>query len=677
MIDAKEHLYADDPKIGHPDVRTELPGVNYFFLGNGFISAAVQHAPQGIGTCYGLIFMDPDQLKAKRDSLSFDKKTGFAKTQLYLYFEDTEPITHHNLTVQWDDLHSLPCVKIQWHAPELVITEKCFCADRSQAALYREIKIQNATDQSRKVNLATGLCDNKLEQAFTLPARQATILCIRYDLDKNAQVITLRWLASPPDRTEAADYWQKINLVKSQPPLMEHWYNTAAVQLSSVLSNQAKIDASIWQYNREWVRDHSYMAYGLMLSGNHEASRTMLQRLLCEFTAENGATSDSSEIRADAEVELDQNGILLIVLKEYVCWTGDWSLITTNWDRIVKIAEYPLSPQFRESKSGLFMNQREYWERHRIHGIQPGLELIYQVMVSLGLAAAADLAGRLNKKTLAEHWQREASRLQETVLHHPTHAFVTEKGFVKRKNLDGAVQQTIIPLAEAGLPIEVGLARQGPRPLDPDTCAVLPIVFGFVPAQSAAALATLEHMEILWNQEWETGGYGRYNAESDADSPGAWPFASLFVARAYLEAENYEKTERILNWFSTLKEFNSGAYFELYGNRIAPPYAQNGIIPWCWAEIIQFTIINMFGFHAELNAIRIKPRLLPHLLGIKGSVRFRGHHIHYDFAFDPAINETQCTVNSQPMPFTDSGVRIPVCDRDVLVVVRLPMHRKN
>jgi hypothetical protein len=60
MINVQEHFYDDDPSIGPPDVRTVLRGVNYFFLGNGLIQAAVQLAPQGEGTPLGLLIMDPE-----------------------------------------------------------------------------------------------------------------------------------------------------------------------------------------------------------------------------------------------------------------------------------------------------------------------------------------------------------------------------------------------------------------------------------------------------------------------------------------------------------------------------------------------------------------------------------------------------------------------------------------
>ncbi len=50
MINVQEHVYQDDPSAGPPDVRTELAGVDYFFLGNGLIQAAVQFVPRGPGT---------------------------------------------------------------------------------------------------------------------------------------------------------------------------------------------------------------------------------------------------------------------------------------------------------------------------------------------------------------------------------------------------------------------------------------------------------------------------------------------------------------------------------------------------------------------------------------------------------------------------------------------------
>ncbi len=82
MIDVKERIYRDDPKSGHPDVRTYLENVAYFFLGNGHVQAAVQGAPSGEGTPLGLIVQDPETLGPKRDAPTMDPERGPVPTQI-------------------------------------------------------------------------------------------------------------------------------------------------------------------------------------------------------------------------------------------------------------------------------------------------------------------------------------------------------------------------------------------------------------------------------------------------------------------------------------------------------------------------------------------------------------------------------------------------------------------
>ena len=79
MINVKEHIYHDDPNVGPPDVRTELKNVDYYFLGNGLIQAAVQAAPAGDGTPVGLLIMDPERLRKKRDALTMDLKPAWRR----------------------------------------------------------------------------------------------------------------------------------------------------------------------------------------------------------------------------------------------------------------------------------------------------------------------------------------------------------------------------------------------------------------------------------------------------------------------------------------------------------------------------------------------------------------------------------------------------------------------
>jgi hypothetical protein len=453
---------------------------------------------------------------------------------------------------------------------------------------------------------------------------------------------------------------------------MDHLFQTAAAQLPAVISRAGRVDAGIWQYNREWVRDQAMMIHAIILCGHHRLAKVMLERLLREFVSEEGSTVDSSEVREHSDAELDQNGVLLHVIREYVLWTGDLDIVVANWERIVLAAEFPLQPCFREPISGLMFNQRDYWERHATYGIEPGIELMYQVWVSIGLRAAAGLARQIGKLRESERWQSEAERLKHAILQHPTHSLVWAEGFCKRRGIDGAVQEYIVPRPDSGLPAGVGLARNILHPLNPDSASALPIVLGFVPPDSEIAQATLEQLEALWNQGWEMGGFGRYHMDSDPDSAGPWPFASLFIARASMECRQYDRVWRVIRWLASLPQYPCGAFFEMYGNRIAPPYAQNGIVPWNWAEVIMLAIKNMLGFEPEEDGIRVRPRLIPGLNSAQGTVPFRDRRIGFRFIRDDRIARPQFHVDAKAVAADGESVRIPFSGRDICIEGIIP-----
>ena len=393
MIHVEEHVYHDDPKVGHPDVRTQLPGACYYFIGNGLISAAVQHAPGGEGSLYGLLLMDPQQLKAKREALSFDSDTGIKKTMLRLHHGPTDsPLVPDNLLVRWDYGHGFPAVGVEWRTNGLEIQELFYCPDRSSARIAREIGIRNRSGKPADLYVGTGARSDFIGRQIHVAPDGETDLCIQYLLDTGSRSVSLQFCDPKPQSGESRQYWSAAAQVHFESPCLDHLFQSAAAQLPAMVSRTGRIDAGIWQYNREWVRDQSLMAHALLLCGHHQTARVILERLLVEFISEEGSAVDSSEVRDVDDVELDQNGTLLSVLREYALWTGDLTLIRTNWDRIVRTAEFPLQPCFREPVSGLMVNQREYWERHAAYGIEPGIELIYQVYVSIGLSAAAALA---------------------------------------------------------------------------------------------------------------------------------------------------------------------------------------------------------------------------------------------------------------------------------------------
>ncbi|MDO8834719.1 MAG: hypothetical protein Q7V01_03950 [Vicinamibacterales bacterium] len=620
MVNVAEHVYHDDPTVGHPDVRTRLAGVSYFFLGNGDIQAAVQFAPQGEGTPLGLLIMDPDRLGKKRDSLSMDPVHGLSATVLRLGIGKTECAPElPNLEVAWLAGCDVPTVEARWHSERIHVAERFSCPEGGTPRLARDVSVTGADPAAGLMTLRVGPPDSPTVRTLDLDADGRARILLVYELDRRAASLTVRVLDDTPAAPTSRGHADRTT-VAFHDPLLDHLFGAARCQLPAAVSSRGCLDGSIWQYNREWVRDQAAIALALTQLGHRHLAATMLRRLLTDFVTPEGATLDSSEVRGRDDVELDQNGMLLYVLEQYVSWTGDRRLIEDHWDRVQALADYPLRDEFRHGESGMLSGSREYWERHATHGIEPGLELVYQMFVSMGLSRAATLARLLGHLDHERRWLQAAHDLRQAWLSHPTWALQDARGFVKRRGLDGRVQEQAVARPDAGLPAGVPLASPGPHWLNPDTCAVLPIVFGLVDPASSVAQATLDSMETIWNQGWDTGGYGRYHVTSEPDSPGPWPFASLFVARAHVEAGRSEPVWRTLRWMRAVSGGLSGAWFEFYGQRYAPPFPQVGIVPWTWAELVLLFVHHILGVRPGANGVYLRPRLLAGLQHVEASI---------------------------------------------------------
>jgi hypothetical protein len=655
MVDVAEHVYHDDPAVGHPDVRTRLAGASYFFLGNGVIQAAVQHAPDGGGTPLGLLIMNPEHLGKKRDSLTMSSEHGLEPTVVRLAIDAGElaplPATLH---VSWTRDAAVPTVEARWGGRGLAVIERFFCPSAGVARLAREITIVNVGQTVQRFTLRVGSADALVEEPVTLHAQERTRLCVVYDLAPTGGSVSMRILRTDLHEPPAPDSSSTRATLSFHDPMLDHLFHASRCQLPAVISSRGRLDGSIWQYNREWVRDQAVIALALTMLGDRSLAATMLGRLLDEFVTLEGATIDSSEIRGRDDVELDQNGILLYVLEQYVNWTGDLGLVVRAWPKISALATYPLRAEFRHAASGLLSGCREYWERHAAHGIEPGLELVYQMFVSLGLSSAASLARRIGKPVEEARWGEASQALRSAFLSHPVYALCDAGRFVKRRTLDGRVQTHIVPQQDAGLPDGVPLALPGPHLLNPDTCTVLPIVFGAIDPTGPVARATLSQVEQLWSQSWDGGGYGRYHVSSEPDSPGGWPFASVFVARAAVEAGESEPAWRVLRWLNSIPGSIPGSWFEFYGPRIAPPFPQVGVVPWTWAELVLLFVHHVLGVRPQEDAIHVRPRLLSGLTHVEARLPIRDGWLALDLCADAADAPCQTFV----VPYSSSETRL-------------------
>jgi hypothetical protein len=674
MIDVREHVYQDNPKVGHSDVRTKLKDVSYFFIGNGWIQGAVQIAPAGEGTPVGLLVMNPEHLRKKREALTMDPDTGLENTMIRV-FEGPEVHQPSAGAVEafWSETHHVPSVCVRWQGRGLRVEEHFFCPEKDTPFILRKVRIKSRSRRRKRLRVQTGAGTNILTKKLLLQAYGEKSLSICYFLAAGKPGVLVDFGQRSVPGRDLVDFWEKKSSISFGHPLLDRFFRASRFQLPAVISRTGRVDGGVWQYNREWLRDQAMLALALTMTGDRGMARTMFSRLFDKFVTPDGDTIDSSEKRDPDEVELDQNGFLLYAFKDYVLWTGDLGTAKEKWDKIVVTAEFPLKDSFRHPPSGLLTNRREFWERHCAHGIQSGIELVHQLYTSVGLRAAAVLARMLGRAKEAGRWESEAARIKRSMLEDPKFRMWDDRGFIKRRGLAGQAQETVRALPDSGLPSEAPLAGSGDHFLNPDTSSALPIAIGFVPPGSPLCRMTLAWLETLWNQAWKGGGYGRYHSSSEPDSAGAWPFPSLFVARACIETGDFNKVWRILHWLDTVPGAKAGSWFEFYGKRLAPPFPQVGIVPWNWAELIILFVHHILGVQPQEHALRIRPRLLPGLKRVRASFPFRGSRLELDFEKTEMVRHARFRTNGEVLESDAGQALIAYRWQNLWLKARLPL----
>ncbi len=669
-MEIAEHFYTDDPAVGHPDVRTRLSDTDYFFIGNGFIHAAVQICRSGEGTPVALLVMDPQRFGPKRAALTCDARSGLENTMVTVHVGDSlakpEP---PRLGASWETIGGVPAVRVNWTAGPVSAVETFFCPDRAQPRLARRIEISVTGLTAAAVILQTGLAEPE-ERLLDLSSDGTATATLVYEIaSTESPSVEAVWASHVQPSLEVVHYWSALASCRTTDRDLDHLFSAARSQLPTAIDREGRMDGSIWQYNLEWVRDQAHVTEALVRLGDHAKARAMLARLLDQFVSPDGDTVDSGRRRPPADVELDQNGELLSALRTYVDWTGDLELIRPRWSKVQALANFPLSEQFLHSASGLLHNRREYWERHTWHGIEDGFELVSQFFVALGLESAAYLADALGHSEDCRGYTAAAARLRHAMLEDERYRMIENGRFIKRRGVDGAWQRTIHMPDGLGLPEAIPLLQEGPHFLDPDTSSILPVAYRFIDPCSELARETLAHVEELWNQWWESGGYGRYNASSEPDSPGAWPFASLFVARAYVEAGEDAKVWRVLRWLAATPGGEAGAWFENDGPRIAPPYPQVGFTPWTWAEMITLVVHHLLGVRPDNSGVTLRPRLLNGLDDMAASLNVRGHRVGLSVRRAATPEKRGGRAGAEALLWSEDGVRIPLLTSDTEIEI--------
>ena len=598
------------------------------------------------------------------------KKQGFDRTLIEIHINGKKYIPNPDLLkVYWDNDKSIPTVRIEWMAENIHIIEELFCPDYTSPMVLRNISLKNESQKKIQgelfidMDISEKIFQNKRKFQFTIVSENEKKFQFAYSINKDLKGnVLVELIEKQVTFNNYEKYWQSINKVNLGNDIFNFLYNTSKNQIGATLAHNGMMDASVWQYNLEWVRDLSNVSLGMTMSGQFDKARKILTRLICDFVDEDGSTIDSSRKRPLSEVELDQNGILLYAIWTYRNWTDDVSIIKDNWEKIKLIAGFPIQDVFLDKASGLLKNSREYWERHDTHGVTKGFELTYELFPIIGLEKASEFAIEMGEKELSKKWKQASDNLKKAFLTHPKFALIDDGHFIKRRKENGALHYNFEPPDKTKLPKEMPLREEMENAVDPDSSSALPIAYELIDPKSDLAKNTLEHLEKLWNQRWSSGGYARYNVKSEPDTPGPWPFATMFIARAYLENENQPKVLRALQWMYEKSRF-SGSWFESYCWRPSPPLPPISVIPWTWAENIVFFIHHLIGLRPLKDKIIIRPKLLDLTTKIDGKFTVKNTTFKLVIQKKKDIDASYAVLNKvEKVLFKGDGIIIPFND---------------
>lgn len=702
---SQEPGQVNEQKI-HPDFRTNNPGLEYYLLGNGRILCAIQTSPKSeSGTHCGLLVMSSEHFARKVSTYLFHPERGLQNTR-FTAIIDGKGFTpeYEKSTVHWEFPDRIPTIVIEWEAGSCLVREELVCPSHD-SALVRTVTIQNrssiAVDASGVILLYPNLM---LFDEYHVDRERATLSAMGYETmelfclneatpgdrhlniafgkipargkKSSAVVLTLNQPRAkfekkglPAMMKETRKYWSQRATCETNHAGLNHLFRSAVKGMRSAVSLAGKMDSSIWQYNFEWVRDQSMMAAASALCGHVDIAEVSLRRMLDRSIDDDGRAADASRHRPPETIELDQNGELIYALWTHWIWTGNDTIVKKYWPKIKAVANYVLRPEFLDPTTGLVRNSREYWERDPAFGVKEGYEHTYQVWNIVGLELAADLARHMKDPRSAQRWVEASKKMKNSFLNDPKFSFIDNGAFIKRKLLNGEVQRTFEPPNRASMPPGVPLNVEKVSYCDPDTGSAHPIMLGLVDPKGSVATKTLESMELLWNQRWTTGGYARYNVTSEPDSPGSWPFATMFLVRAYFEAGNDEKVWRSLNWLLNCPGGKAGAWFECHADRPVPPLPPLGIVPWTWAEIVMFFVHHLLGVRPSRNELVVRPRLLNGLDNVKATLILRGQTI--DITLGRAEKEPVAIVNGKQVPMVNKELRLPLPQRGLNIEMKV------
>ena len=666
----------DDPDF----FNSFLAGREYFFLRSGDAKLILQADKAGTLPAFTSMLFNaeiPSQTGSKRNSINYVPGTNFSASAAEVILGKVSfTALPHNSSARWITSDSLPAVECSWWAGGVRVTET-WRVSRQPGTFKRTIKLTSsdlAGNDTARVRLSVPPGVIRREAGTIRSENVAGIINVAaMNLSGWRSNEEEGWLESPPlalvpggsvtlntllraefptvaGKSATDDFgWQQsclLSAINTDDTVMSRLYQSASFALPGMVAKDGRMDAGVFEYGNQWVRDGSNVAMGLIYSGAFESARGLLDYILSDLVADEGTTVIAGGFDEPDREEFDQMGVLMNCLKLYLSWTGDSSLLKGYSRKIVALVERPLNKAFRDS-TGMVHNRREFWERT----FSDAYELAYQTYMIQGLRDAAELAPILGVPERSDYWRHEADVFLNAMLHHPNRSLVVDGALIKRRNVTGE-------------PADLTTGRQpsykndAPTPsefshrLNPDATYALPILLGIIDPHSALAHKSLDKLESIWNARWDCGGYERYHSSSQIDQPGPWTFGTAFIARAQHEAGLTDRSRRSVEWLHDIQGGNAGAWFEeIPLNRSQVPWC--GIVPWTSAEVASFTVRHWLGVRIEGNHIIIRPNLFRGTTTVTADLRFRNERLN--IFVDKSGKKPVVTVNGRQLKADATG----------------------
>lgn len=645
-----------------------LNGREYYVLRSGRAKMVIQCENSDVGPAFSYMLFDASDTKqTSRKALAFNYVggKGFSSSALEVIMKNY-PFTAlgHNMLTHWTLENGIPSVEAIWWASGLKIYEVITPVSMN-GVFKRSITVESADLVSedtltlrlslhtaatlamnnvliagnQKISIALSVEGNnpvkisskkdKLEigPVVIKPGEKkkfVSYLILEFpsqdlhDLSSKAASVE-KWLQ--PEENAMRTKWGNSNVIITKDKVVQSMHDNCRFILPSYVADDGKMDAGIFEYGAQWVRDASNTALGMIHIGEFELAKAMLNHMLKNMILPNGTTMIGGGFDDPDREQFDQMGEFMHVMKSYVDWTGDTSLITENRDKLIAMVERPLNPNFRD-RTGMVHNRREFWERT----FDDAYELAYQVWVIEGLHDAADLSEYLNAKSKADRWRQEADIIQKALLTDPEMKLVDNDHLIKRRSTDGEIVDKVKFMGWSdGAPAKVeSLSR-----LMPDATMALPIAMNIIDPESALSKNTLTELEKLWNERWFNGGYDRYNTSSQGDQPGPWTFATAFILRAQHEAGQMDRSRRSFEWLYFNAGGRTGAFYEEIPVIRSQAFSA-GLLPWSSAEVSYFIVHHMLGIKFKGDKMVIKPALYKTTAPVFADIRYRKGRIQLD-----------------------------------------------